>query len=111
MDQREIALINDISETRAVMTKKIVMITNRIHDTILGPKLAADNLIQNLSLAQEAMQATPPLPINGTPPNHPAVAATFEQLQAIFHVLERDQTGSVDYGGERPLNGVCHGQL
>ena len=64
------------------------MIGDRIHDTILGPKLAADHLIQSLSLARNAMQVTP-LQTASTPPHHPAVAETIKWVQGIFQVLEQ----------------------
>lgn len=111
MDQREIAMINDINETRAVISKKIAMLATRIHDTILGPKLAADNLIQHLSLAQKAMQATPPLTVNGTTSNHPAVAETIERVQAIFHVLEQTKRDPWIMVGSALLMGCVIGSL
>ena len=56
MDQTEIHITRDIEETRRAMGEKIEMIANRIHNTIVGPKIAADRLIENLNHARLAMQ-------------------------------------------------------
>jgi hypothetical protein len=89
MDQREIAIKKDIDETRAAMGEKINTIANRLHHIIVGPKLAADALIENLDQAQEAMQATAPGAVNGPNPVHAAVTDTVERVEAILHLLER----------------------
>src|SRR5919108_4147410 len=89
MDQRKIDIKKDIDETRASMGKKIDMITHRIHHTIIGPKIAADTLIENLDQAEKAMQATTLAAVNGPNPAHAAVTETIERVQAIFYILER----------------------
>lgn len=89
MDQRESDIKKGIDETRASMSKKIDMIAHRIHHTIVGPKLAADTLIENLDQAQKAMRATTLAAVNGPNPAHAAVTETVARVQAIFYLLEQ----------------------
>ena len=111
MDQREIDIKKDINETRAAMGRKIDMIANRIHHTIVGPKLAADSLIENLRQAKKAMQATTSITGNGTDPVHPAVAETIERVQAIFHVIEQTKREPWIMLGSALLVGYVIGSL
>ena len=111
MDQREIDIKKDMNETRAAMGKKIDMIANRIHHTIVGPKLAADHLIENLSQAKKAMQATTSVTVNGTDPIHPAVAETIERVQAIFHLIEQTKREPWIMLGSALLMGYVIGSL
>lgn len=89
MDQREIHIKRDIDDTRSAMGEKIDMITNRIHNTIIGPKVAADNLIENLHEYRKAIEGTPSATGNGDDAIHQAVAATIERLKATINVIEQ----------------------
>ena len=89
MDQTEIHRIRDIEETRRAMGEKIEMIANRIHNTIVGPKIAADRLIENLNRARQAMQEAPSTTGNSVHPIHHAVAETIERLKATIDVIEQ----------------------
>lgn len=89
MDEREIHLIRSIEETRRAMGDKIDMIANRIHNTIIGPKIAADRLIENLNHARKAMQEAPATTDNGAHPMHQAVTETIERLKAIINLIEQ----------------------
>jgi hypothetical protein len=89
MDQTEIHMIRNIEETRKAMDEKIDRIAKRIHHTIVGPKIAADRLIENLSHAQKAMQETPLTTKNGAHPIHQAVADTIERVKAGIALLEQ----------------------
>ena len=89
MDQTEIHITRDIEETRRAMGDKIEMIANRIHNTIVGPKIAADRLIENLNHARKAMQEAPSTTDNGAHPIHHAVAETIERLKATIDVIEQ----------------------
>jgi hypothetical protein len=89
MDQREIHLIRNIEETRRAMGDKIDMIANRIHNTIVGPKIAADRLIENLNHARLAMQQAPSTTDNGAHPIHQAVTETIERLKATIDLIEQ----------------------
>ena len=87
------------------------MIANRIHHTIVGPKLAADHLIENLSQAKKAMQATTSATVNGTDPIHPAVAEAIERVQAIFHLIEQTKRKPWIMLGSALLMGYVIGSL
>lgn len=89
MDQTEIHLINRIEETRRAMGDKVDMIANRIHNTIIGPKIAADRLIDNLNHARQAMQEAPSAMDNGVHPIHQAVAEAIERLKASIDLIEQ----------------------
>ena len=89
MDQTEIQLISKIEETRRAMGDKVDMIANRIHNTIIGPKIAADRLIENLNHARQAMQEAPAIADNGAHPVHQAVAETIERLKASIDLIEQ----------------------
>jgi hypothetical protein len=89
MDQREIHIKRTIEETRSAMGEKIDMIANRIHNTIIGPKIAADNLIENLREYKEAMQETTPITGNGANAIHQAVAETIERVKATITIIEQ----------------------
>ena len=89
MDQTEIHLIRNIEETRKAMDAKIDMIVNRAHRTIVGPKIAADRLIENLSHAQKAMQEAPSTTHNGAHPIHRAVGEAIERVKATMCLIEQ----------------------
>lgn len=89
MDQQEIDIRKDIDQTRASMDRKIDMIVDRIHDTIVGPKLAADALLENLDEARKAMQETTLVAVNDPNRSHAAVTGAVDRVQAIFHLLEQ----------------------
>lgn len=89
MDQEGIQIKKSINETRIAMGEKIDMITNRVHDTIVGPKIAADNLIENLVQAKKAMQEQTLVIDKCDMPIHHAVAETIERVKAILYLIER----------------------
>ena len=89
MDQREIHIKRNIDETRRAMGEKIDMIANRIHNTIVGPKVAADNLIENLNEYRKAMQATTSATNNHANGIHRAVAEAIERLKATINISEQ----------------------
>jgi len=89
MDQREIHIKRNIDETRRAMGDKIDMIANRIHNTIVGPKVAADNLIESLNEYREAMQATTSATDNHANGIHRAVAEAMERVKATINISEQ----------------------
>jgi ElaB/YqjD/DUF883 family membrane-anchored ribosome-binding protein len=89
MDQREIHIKRTIEETRSAMGEKIDMIANRIHNTIIGPKIVADNLIESLKEYQEAMQETTSITNDGDNAIHRAVAETIERVKATINIIEQ----------------------
>ena len=89
MDQEEIQIRKNINETRIAMGEKIDMITNRVHNTIVGPKIAADNLIENLVQAKKSMQEQTLVMDKDGEPIHHAVAETIERVKAILYLIER----------------------
>lgn len=89
MDQREIHMKRNIDDTRSAMGEKIDMIANRIHNTIIGPKVAADNLIGNLNEYRKAIEGTPSAAGNGDNAIHQAVTETIERLKATIDVIEQ----------------------
>jgi hypothetical protein len=89
MDQKEIHIKRNIDETRGEMGEKIDMIANRIHNTIVGPKVAADNLIQNLNEYRKAMQDTTLVTDNGANAINQAVAETIERVKATINIIEQ----------------------
>lgn len=89
MDQREIHMKRNIDDTRSAMGEKIDMIANRIHNTIIGPKVAADNLIGNLNEYRKAIEGTPSATGNGDNAIHQAVTETIERLKATIDVIEQ----------------------
>jgi hypothetical protein len=89
MDQEGIQIKRSINETRLAMGEKIDMIANRVHTTIVGPKIAADNLIENLGQAKKAMQEQTLVIDKDNEPIHYAVAETIERVKAILYLIER----------------------
>jgi hypothetical protein len=89
MDQEEIQIRKNINETRIAMGEKIEMIASQVHTTIVGPKIAADSLIENLVQAKETMQEQAAVIDNGDKPIHHAVAETIERVKAILYLIER----------------------
>jgi hypothetical protein len=89
MDPEEIQIIKNINETRIAMGEKIDMIANQVHTTIVGPKIAADNLIENLAQAKNTMQEQAGVIDNDDKPVHHAVAETIERVKAILYLIER----------------------
>lgn len=89
MDQKEIHIKRDIDDTRSAMGEKIDMIANRIHNTIIGPKVAADNLVENLKEYRKALEGPPSATDNGDNAIHQAVAETIERLKATINVIEQ----------------------
>jgi hypothetical protein len=89
MDQTEISLKRDIAETRSAMEEKIEMIANRIHNTIVGPKIAIDNLIENLDQARQAMQGTTSAVDNGANPIQRAIAESTERVKATINLIDQ----------------------
>ena len=89
MDQEEIQIRRSINETRIAMDEKIDMIINRVHNTIIGPKITADNLIENLVQAKKAMQEQTLVIDKCDMPIHHAVAETIERVKAILYLIER----------------------
>jgi hypothetical protein len=89
MDQEEIQIRRSINETRIAMGEKIDMIANRVHTTIVGPKIAADNLIENLAQAKQTMQEQAGVIDNDDKPVHHAIAETIERVKAILYLIER----------------------
>ena len=89
MDQEGIQIKRSINETRLAMGEKIDMIANRVHTTIVGPKIAADNLIENLGQAKKAMQEQTLVIDKDNEPIHHAVAETIERVKAILYLIER----------------------
>ena len=89
MDQTEISLKKDIDETRNAMEEKIEMIANRIHNTIVGPKIAIDNLIGNLDQARKAMQGTTSAMENGANTIQRAVVESTETAKATISLIDQ----------------------
>jgi hypothetical protein len=89
MGQEEIQIRRSINETRISMGEKIDMIANRVHDTIVGPKIAADNLIKNLAQAKKSMQEQTAQIDKDDEPIHHAVAETIERVKALLYLIER----------------------
>jgi hypothetical protein len=89
MDQEEIQIRRSINETRLAMGEKIDMIAHQVHNTIVGPKKAADNLIENLVEAKKAMQEQTLVIDKCDKPIHHAVAETIERVKAILYLIER----------------------
>jgi hypothetical protein len=89
MDQEEIRIRRSIDETRIAMDEKIYIIANRVHHIIRGPKIAADNLIENLAQAKKAMQEQTLVIDKCDTPIHQAVAETVERAKAILYLIER----------------------
>jgi len=89
MDQEGIQIKRSINETRLAMGEKIDMIANRVHTTLVGPKIAADNLIENLGQARKAMQEQTLVIDKDNEPIHHAVAETIERVKAILYLIER----------------------
>jgi hypothetical protein len=89
MDQKETQIKRNIDETRVEMGEKIDLIANRIHNTIVGPKVAADNLIRNLHEYRNAMQDTPSVRDNGANAIDQAVAQTIERVKATINIIEQ----------------------
>lgn len=89
MDQEDIQIRRSINETRIAMDEKIDMIINRVHNTIVGPKIAADNLIENLVQAKKAMQEQTLAIDKCDMPIHHAVTETIERVKAILYLIER----------------------
>jgi hypothetical protein len=117
MDQEEIQIKRSINETRAAMDEKIDMIANRLHHTIRGPKIAVDNLIENLAQAKQAMQEqTWPIDKCDTSmhrdmPMRQAVAETVERVQAILYLIERVNQNPWTMLGSAILVGYIIGSL
>jgi hypothetical protein len=89
MDQEEIQIRKNINETRIAMGEKIEMIASQVHTAILGPKTAADNLIENLAQAKKSMQEQTSVIDKDGEPIHHAVAETIERVKAILYLIER----------------------
>jgi len=89
MDEKDIHIKREIDDTRSAMGDKIDMIANRIHNTIIGPKVAADNLIENLREYKKVIEETPSATGNGDHPVHQAVAETIDRLKATINVIEQ----------------------
>jgi hypothetical protein len=89
MDQEEIRIKRSINETRTAMDEKIGIIAHRVRHTLRGPKLAADNLIENLVQAKKAMQEQTLVIDKCDTPIHQAVAETAERVKAILYLIER----------------------
>jgi len=90
MDQEEIQLRSSINETRIAMGEKIEIIANRVYTIIVGPKIAADNLIENLDQAKKSMQEQTLVVMDkDSEPIHHAVAETIERVKAILYLIER----------------------
>lgn len=89
MDQTEIHMRKNIEETRGAMGEKIDMIANRLHNTIIGPKVAADHLVDTLSAYTKAMQETTSATHNDGNAIHQAVAETIERVKATFNIIEQ----------------------
>ncbi len=89
MDQEEIQIIKNINETRIAMDEKIGMIANRVHTTIIGPKIVADSLIENLTHAKVIMQEQAAVIDNGDNPIQHAVTETIERVKTILYLIER----------------------
>jgi ElaB/YqjD/DUF883 family membrane-anchored ribosome-binding protein len=58
MDQRELHIRKDIDDTRAVMSEKIEMIEDRVHETMEGTKSTIDHVIDNVKHVQETVEQT-----------------------------------------------------
>jgi hypothetical protein len=89
MDQEEIRIKRSISETRIAMDEKINLIVERVHHTIREPKIAADNLIENLVQAKKSMQEQTLIIDKCDTPVQQAVAETVERVKAILYLIER----------------------
>jgi hypothetical protein len=89
MDQEEIRIKKSINETRIAMDEKIELIAERVHHTIRGPKIAADNLIENLVQAKKAIQEQTLVIDKCDMPIQQAVAETVERVKAILYLIER----------------------
>jgi ElaB/YqjD/DUF883 family membrane-anchored ribosome-binding protein len=55
MDQREIAIKQDIKETRAAMDRKIEMIENRVHGTVEEAKSTVDAVVNKVKHVHETV--------------------------------------------------------
>jgi len=58
MDQAEIYIKRNITETREAMTEKITMLEHRIHRTVTVPNLTMDAAIENISQIKGSMEET-----------------------------------------------------
>jgi hypothetical protein len=56
MHQREMAIKQNIEETRAEMDKKIGMIENRVHGTVEQARLTVDTVVDKVKHVQETVQ-------------------------------------------------------
>jgi hypothetical protein len=111
MDQTEISLKKDIDETRNAMEEKIEMIANRIHNTIVGPKIAIDNLIENLNQARKAVQGTTPAIDNSANPIERAVAESTERVKATINLIDQAKHDPWIMLGSAVLIGYVIGSL
>ena len=111
MDQEGIQIRRSIDETRIAMGEKIDMITNRVHNTIVGPKVAADNLIENLGQAKKAMQEQTLVIDKCDMPIHHVVAETIERVKAILYLIERVNQDPWTMLGSALLVGYIIGSL
>jgi hypothetical protein len=58
MDQGEQHIRKDIDDTRAVMSEKIEMIEDRVHETMEGTKSTIDHVIDNVKHVQGTVEQT-----------------------------------------------------
>jgi hypothetical protein len=112
MDQEEIQIRRSINEIRIAMGEKIDMIANRVHTTIVEPKIAADSLIENLVQAKKTMQEQAAVIDNDdNNPIHHAVAETIERVKAILYLIERVNQDPWGMLGSALLVGYIIGNL
>jgi hypothetical protein len=111
MVQEEIQISKNINDIRRAMDEKIEMIANRIHSTIVGPKIAADTLIENLVQAKKAMQEQTLVMDKDNEPIHRAVAETIERVKAILFLIERVNQDPWTMLGSALLVGYIIGNL
>jgi hypothetical protein len=111
MDQEEIQIRKSINETRIAMGEKIDMITDRVRNTIAGPKIVADNLIENLAQGKKAMQEQTLVIDKCDIPIQHAVAETIERVKAILYLIERVNQDPWTMFGSALLVGYILGSL
>jgi hypothetical protein len=111
MDQEEVRIRSSINETRFAMGEKIDMITNRVHNTIVGPKIAVDNLIENLAQAKKTMQEQTLAIDKCDNPTQHTVVETIERVKAILYLIERVKQDPWAMFGSALLVGYIIGSL
>jgi uncharacterized membrane protein len=99
MDQRESHIGQDAEDTRAVMTEKIEMIEDRVHETMEGTKSAIDNVMDKVKGVQNTLEGAKSTVDNLLETIQYTVEETMERVKSTTDLIKQvDQNPWLMFG-------------